>query len=203
MAAHAQTVISWFSETVRHGNRCGVILLNSCCSFSIKLPKKVSGFWSPRVLSQTRTSAFLVFCFCFCYERMSNCSQNCWIDWNSAVLFHTPMYMGMGLSYPPYFVYGKFGLCVSTCSSNNCVHVYMITYFTCWQKKQDYKKRGNASPHQPTCMTRNPKNIWPNICLWREPYLVHANTKDLMYCIWFWDVIFGYIYIWLFTGRTL
>ena len=22
----------------------------------------------------------------FCYETMSNCSQNCWIDWNSAVL---------------------------------------------------------------------------------------------------------------------
>ena len=22
------------------------------------------------------------------YETMSNCSQNCWIDWNSAVLFH-------------------------------------------------------------------------------------------------------------------
>ena len=31
--------------------------------------------------------------FCCCYETMSNCSQNCWIDWNSAVpcfkqLFH-------------------------------------------------------------------------------------------------------------------
>ena len=37
---------------------------------------------SVRVASD-RASAFLI--FFFCYETMSNCSQNCWIDWNSAV----------------------------------------------------------------------------------------------------------------------
>ena len=39
---------------------------------------KVSGFWSPRVSPSTSASAF--------FETMSNCSQNCWIDWNSAAL---------------------------------------------------------------------------------------------------------------------
>ena len=48
-------------------------------------PKSVCGIWSPRALPQTRTSAFLV-SFFFGYETMSNCSQNCWIDWDSAVL---------------------------------------------------------------------------------------------------------------------
>ena len=28
-----------------------------------------------------------LWCVSFCYEMMSNCSQNCWIDWNSAVLW--------------------------------------------------------------------------------------------------------------------
>ena len=42
--------------------------------------------------------AFKVFIFFFCYETMSICSQNCWIDWNSAMLcfkqlFHTGVWM--------------------------------------------------------------------------------------------------------------
>ena len=39
---------------------------------------------STRVASAPRFGIFN-FLFC-CYETMSNCSQNCWIDWNSAVL---------------------------------------------------------------------------------------------------------------------
>ena len=54
-----------------------------------KLPsgpqKHVSRFWSPRASPQTRAAAFLI-SNCFGYETMSNCSQNCWIVWNSAVL---------------------------------------------------------------------------------------------------------------------
>ena len=30
--------------------------------------------------------SILGFPFFLCYETMSNCSKNCWIDWNSAVL---------------------------------------------------------------------------------------------------------------------
>ena len=43
----------------------------------------VSGLRAHRDL--TCASAFLIKFF-FCYEKMSNSSQNCWIDWNSAVL---------------------------------------------------------------------------------------------------------------------
>ena len=60
-----------------------------------KAKMKGSGFWSPRVSPQTSTSTFLVFYF-ICYETMSNCSQNCWIDWNSAVLcFKRPFHTGI------------------------------------------------------------------------------------------------------------
>ena len=40
---------------------------------------------SALVVSEPRVRIFN-FRFFFCYETMSNCSQNCWIDWNSAVL---------------------------------------------------------------------------------------------------------------------
>ena len=43
--------------------------------------QKVSGFCSLRALPQSQASAFLV-----CFFVVSYCSQNCWIDWNSAVL---------------------------------------------------------------------------------------------------------------------
>ena len=57
----------------------------NCTFFSsnFKAKKKVSGFWSQA--SDLRVSIFS-FLFLFCCETMSNCSQNCWIDWNSAVL---------------------------------------------------------------------------------------------------------------------
>ena len=78
-------------------------------------------FWflvSARVASAPcRASAFLMF-FLFCYETMSNCSQHCWIDWNSAVLcFKRLFHIGVWtfarfvrpLLQPPYFIQGKFG----------------------------------------------------------------------------------------------
>ena len=50
-----------------------------------KLNKKntFSGFWSR--FKPTHQQLFIDFFF-FCCETMSNGSQNCWIDWNSAVL---------------------------------------------------------------------------------------------------------------------
>ena len=46
----------------------------------------VIGFWSPRVSPQTRTSAFKMFVQFSFFCPMSNCSQNCWIIWNSVML---------------------------------------------------------------------------------------------------------------------
>ena len=63
-----------------------------------------------------------------CYETMSNCSQNCWIDWNS--LHH----------------HGKFG---------PRVDMYHVGLFPCWQKEKKKKigkkKRVIAPILKPTC----------------------------------------------------
>ena len=65
---------------------------------SVKI-KRVSGFWSPRVSPQTRASAFLG--FLLCNEMMSNCSQNCWINWNSAVLCIKRLFPHRGMNVCP------------------------------------------------------------------------------------------------------
>ena len=63
--------------------RVSLLILNL-----IKATKKVSCFWSPHASPQTRTLAFLIFFFWGGgYETMSSCSHNCWIDWNSAMLY--------------------------------------------------------------------------------------------------------------------
>ena len=55
--------------------------------------KKVSGFWS------LRTSAFFIlFYLFFGHETMSNCRQNCWIDWNSAVLCFKRLFLHRGMN---------------------------------------------------------------------------------------------------------
>ena len=106
----------------------------------------------------------------FCYETMLNCSQNCWIDWNSLVRcfkqllrtidlilpFHWRVYNTVhqpinfyeclpdlwALSQPPYFVYGKLSL--------GPVPVYTcITYFTGWApppKKKKIPPKKSTSP---------------------------------------------------------
>ena len=58
---------------------------------------KVSSFWSPRMSAQTPASAFL---FIFRYETMSNCSQNCWIDWISTVQCFNQFTSGILLVFP-------------------------------------------------------------------------------------------------------
>ena len=57
--------------------------------------KIISVFWFPHAFPQTCVSAFLfifIYLFIFCYETMSNCSKNCWIDWNSAMLFFKQLF---------------------------------------------------------------------------------------------------------------
>ena len=96
-------------------------------------PNKVSSYWSPHMLPQTR-AAVLQFIIFFCYEQMSNCSQNCWIDWNSVVLcFKRLVHIGVWLIVrfvQPLlaFVYGKFG-----------PRIYMLAkhfFFKDYQKKK-------------------------------------------------------------------
>ena len=117
-------------------------------SCTIRLQKKVSGFWSPRTSPQTCASAFLIFLFCCCYETMSNCSQNCWIDWNSAVLCFKKSFYIIGVWTFAWFVRP---LLATTLCMENLVPAYaMYHVFSCWQKRFFFKKMAknkSASPH--------------------------------------------------------
>ena len=70
------------TEGVLCGSVCFLFCLYNFITFkrfsktkTVLRQKKVSGFWSPRVGI-----------FCSLMKRLSNCSQNSWTDWNSAVL---------------------------------------------------------------------------------------------------------------------
>ena len=69
-----------------------------------EVKQKVSDFWSAFLVSHSS-----------CSETMSNCSQNSWIDWNSAA--------------PPYFVYGQL-ICLGLVP----ITYTCIAYFTGWEK---------------------------------------------------------------------
>ena len=74
-----------------------------------------------RVASDPRFSIFIY--FCCCYETMSNCSQNCWIHWNSAALcFKWPLLATI--------------LCVWEIWSGSCNRVYMYHVFYWLAKKK-------------------------------------------------------------------
>ena len=85
------------------------------------------------------------------YETMSNCSQNCWMNWNSAVLcFKRLFYTGV-------WTFARF---VSLLFSHHTL--YIGNY-------QQRKKRGkNASPHRfwSRSMARNWRFIWPKSLLY-------------------------------------
>ena len=92
---------------------------------------KVSGFWSPRTSTSDLRISISSFLF-LCYETMSNCGQNCWIDWNSAVLCFKQLFCLINARFVrpllATVLCGKFGLVQ--------INAYMcITHFTGWQKK--------------------------------------------------------------------
>ena len=66
------------------------------CMYILLGPQKSLRFLvSARVASDPRVGIFN-FPFFVCYKTMSNCSQNCWIDWNSAVLcFKRRLHIGV------------------------------------------------------------------------------------------------------------
>ena len=83
---------------------------------------------------RTRASAFLISGVFFCYETMSNCSQNCWIDWNSAVLcFKWLSHKGMNV----------YAICEASLSHHTVLYMgtlvpacTMYQVFPCWQQKK-------------------------------------------------------------------
>ena len=72
---------------------------------------------------------------CCCYETMSNCSQNCWIDWNSATLcFKRLFHIGVG-------TFARFVrplLATMLCIWEIWYTIYNI--FPCWPKKYSQQK---------------------------------------------------------------
>ena len=112
---------------------------NSISKNTIFGQKNVSGFWSPRALPQTRASAFLIF-FSFGYETMSNCSQNCWIDWNSAGLCFKHLFnIGVWTLCHYTFVYGKFG-----------PRVYNVSRISLLAKKKRMAEKKRKKTHHRT-----------------------------------------------------
>ena len=98
----------------------------------------------PRVASHPRVGiiSVLLFYLFFGYETIFNCSQNCWIDRNSAVLcFKRLFHIGVinvcpiceaSFSHHTLYNYEKFG-----------PYVYMNHVFPRWPKK-DYQKTTKA-----------------------------------------------------------
>ena len=84
--------------------------------YSLDPPQKVSSFWCPMASPQTRPSVFLIF-FVFAMKRCCNCSQNCWINWNSAVLC--------------FKCFTYYEACIQ----------YVYHVFPCWQKYNYQKKK--------------------------------------------------------------
>ena len=103
-----------------------------CFVFNAFKVKKVSGFWYTGASPQTRASAFLMLIFFLCCETMFNCSQNCWIDWNSAVLCSTLSHRGMNVC-----LICEASLSHHTLYMGNLVPAYtMYHVFPCWQKRE-------------------------------------------------------------------
>ena len=134
---------------------CGLMLLLMQCMSSLFLRQQ--NFWFRRRLRPARRHFYLF----ICYETMSNYSQNCWIDWNSAGLcfkrlFHKAVWTFARLIRPllatiPCIIMG------------NLVSAYTcITYVPVGDKKGGK----SASPHRfwSPPMTRNETGdffVWP------------------------------------------
>ena len=56
----------------------------------------------------------------FCYETMSNCSQNCWMDWNSAVLCFN-VFLHRGIIVCP--------ICEASLSHHTCMGKGNLVWF--------------------------------------------------------------------------
>ena len=109
------------------------------CTFSIMPKISLPFVVSARVAADPRVS---IFHFLFCYETMSSCSQNCWFDWNSAVLFHMWLLLATIL----------------------CTRVFEIWSPRMRITKKKKKKKKSALPHRFWCrpMIRNQKFLfWP------------------------------------------
>ena len=104
---------------------------------------------STSVASDPRVS--ILYLFIFGYEIMSNCSQNCWIDWNSAELCFKRL-VHIGVRTFARFVWPLLTtiLCVLITASCTC-----ITHVTGWQQKITKKRVTAPILNRPMSMTRN------------------------------------------------
>ena len=112
----------------------------------IRPPKKKSPASGFRTRRPRPARQHFNFFFFLGYEMMSNCSQNCWIDWNSAVLCFKRLFhiRGMNvcpiceasLSHHTLYINGKFGP----------RGTYMYMYFPTGLKKDYQKKKRVTAP---------------------------------------------------------
>ena len=119
--------------------------------------------WSniPKVVLGQQQS--LQFQFLVGYETMSNCSQNCWIDWNSAVLcFKWLFHIGVWTFARYVRLLLAAILCVWEIWSGSNNPVYMYHVFHCLAKKNKKQIIKNMSPHQfwSRSMTSNRRPFW-------------------------------------------
>ena len=104
-------------------------------------PKSILLLVSARV-AQTRSSAFLGCCLFDCLTM--NCSQNCWIDWNSAALCFKQLFFYIGV-----WTFARLPiLCVWDiwCVSNNRAVIYHV--FIDYQQPPPPKKNNNNNNKQ-------------------------------------------------------
>ena len=157
----------------------------------IRPKQKVSGFCPPHASPQTHASAFKKQFF-WGGETMSNCSQNCWIDWNSAVL-----------CFKWIFHIGVWTFATILCTCQNLVpRIQMYHVFPCWQKKKDGWRKKNASPHWfwSRLMTRNRrlfgalnKLTWESLSLFHS--VVYKIQKIVKISMRFWSVTLSLVFI--------
>ena len=83
---------------------------------------------------------FYLFICCCCYETMSNCSQNCWTDWNSAVLCFNNFFTYEVWTFAQ-FARPLLATILCKCGDQiSHIHVQCVTYFHVGKKKIAEKK---------------------------------------------------------------
>ena len=110
-----------------------------CIPFYTNVEFRRKFSWGNSILeSKISIKSIYFYCYFVCYETMSNCSKNCWIDWNSAVLYGYARFLGP-LSATI--------LCIWEIWSPR-IHVSL---FPCWQKRKETKQ-------VPGCARSNPEH---------------------------------------------
>ena len=126
----------------------------------------VSRFWSPHVTSDMCVTNFILF-YLFFATCMSDWSQNCWIDWNSATLYFKRLKFHILVGVHVHVHVHVYDCCLShhSCifvyeiwSGSNTVHILMVGMKKKCKKNGgggETKKNMTALILKLTCRTRN------------------------------------------------